>query len=92
MAVRLQAAGIHSDTLEYDYRPLYEYPIFQGDRGYGGSNCPFSCPRYKQEYKTDACGKAEAFMKSIITLPTHEGLTEDHLEYICGVFRKVYAC
>jgi dTDP-4-amino-4,6-dideoxygalactose transaminase len=91
VAARLKAKGIPSDTLEYDYRPLYEYPIFHGDRGYGGTPCPFSCPRYAQQYKTDACENAEAFMPSITTLPTHEGLTDGELEYVCETFRKVYA-
>ena len=90
-AARLKAAGIPSDTLEYDYRPLYEYPLFQGERGYGESNCPFCCPRYQQQYKPDVCGNAEAFMASILTLPTHEGLTEAQLEYMCETFRKVHA-
>ena len=91
LAARLKAEGIPSDTLEYDYRPLYEYPIFHGDRGYGGSRCPFSCPLYQQQYQTAACKNAEAFMPSLTTLPTHEGLTDAQLEYMCQAFRRVHA-
>jgi perosamine synthetase len=90
-ALGLAASGIYSDTLEYDYRPLYQYPIFQPGQGYGKSGCPFSCPRQNQPYRTAACPNAEAFMPSIITLPTHEGLTEAQVDYICQALRQVSA-
>lgn len=34
---RLEAAGVISDTRRYDYRPLYQMPVF---RGSGGGPCP----------------------------------------------------
>lgn len=91
VARALKSRGVACDTLEYDYRPLYEYPLFQGKVGYGRTNCPFSCPHNPKTYRTDHCVNAEQFMRTIITLPTHEGLSERELAYICDSFREVYA-
>jgi perosamine synthetase len=87
----LAAEGVVSDTLEYDYRPLYEYPLFQGEAGYGTTDCPFSCPRHRSPYRTDRCPNMEALATSIVTLPTHEALGENEIVYIGEAFRRVHA-
>ncbi len=87
----LAAEGIVSDTLEYDYRALYEYPLFQGQAGYGNTDCPFSCPRFPAPYRTDRCPNAEELAASIVTLPTHEGLGDPEIAHISDAFRRVHA-
>jgi dTDP-4-amino-4,6-dideoxygalactose transaminase len=91
LARALAAEGIVSDTLEYDYRPLYEYPLFAGDAGYGSTRCPFSCPKHPHPYAVDPCPRAAALAASIVTLPTHEGLTDREVEYVAETFRRLHA-
>ncbi len=89
-ALRLRDEGVISDTLEYDYRPLYESPLLRHRSGYGTTACPFTCARYGQNYRPVRCRQAEQFMNSLITLPTHEALTAQQREQICDSFHKVY--
>jgi perosamine synthetase len=85
----LKAEGVVSDTLEYGYQPLYEYPLLRRRIGYGLTDCPFSCARYGHDYRPSRCPNAEEWTRSIITLPTHEALTESQIDHICRSFRKV---
>jgi dTDP-4-amino-4,6-dideoxygalactose transaminase len=89
-AAGLRAEGVVSDTLEYGYRPLYEYPILRNRLGYAGSDCPFVCALHAQRYEPAPCPNAEAWTRSIVTLPTHEALTNAQVDHICDSFRRVY--
>lgn len=88
-ALALKALGIISDTLEYDYRPLYDYPVLRDRAGYGDTDCPFSCTRFLQNYESTRCPNVEQWTRSVLTLPTHEALTAEQLNYICEAFHEV---
>ncbi|HEX8182670.1 MAG TPA: DegT/DnrJ/EryC1/StrS aminotransferase family protein [Candidatus Saccharimonadales bacterium] len=68
LADYLNLHSIVSDTYAYNYKPLYEMPLFN-------------------EFKVK-CEVAERLISSIITLPTHEGLSEDDLSYIADTFNE----
>lgn len=66
----LAARGIQSDTVRYNYKPLYCEPAFAA----------YARP----------CPNAEHLIRSIITLPCHEGLSDRDIEEIVSVVEDIY--
>lgn len=70
-ADEMASRGIHSDTVRYDYKPLYQEPAF--------ADFARHCPN------------AERMIRSIVTLPCHEGLNTDDVRDIAAITEEVFA-
>ena len=68
VATQLKQRGVSTDFVEYDYRPLYEYPLFA--KYVEGVNP-------SQEFPN-----ALALMSSIVILPTHEHISSEDIKYM----------
>ena len=66
----LAARGIQSDTVRYNYKPLYHESAFAA---YARS-----------------CPNAERLIRSIITLPCHEGISDNDVEEIASIVGDIY--
>lgn len=69
-AARMAEQGIVSDTVRYNYRPLYQSPAFR---------------QFERH-----CPNAERLIRSIITVPCHEGLTAGDIDHIESVARELF--
>jgi perosamine synthetase len=65
----LAAHGIENDVRDYDYQPLYEYPLFA---------------RFARH-----CTNTASLCRRIVVVPTHEGLSQDDVEFIAAVLRSI---
>lgn len=61
--------NIFSDTYEYNYKPLYEMPLFR---------------KYAVE-----CKNAKYLTERIITLPTHEGIDEEDINFMINTIQSI---
>ncbi|NTF85385.1 aminotransferase class I/II-fold pyridoxal phosphate-dependent enzyme [Agrobacterium rhizogenes] len=69
-AAQMAQQGIVSDTVRYNYRPLYQAPAFS----------QFARP----------CPNAERLIRSIITIPCHEGLTDNDINHIATTTSAIF--
>lgn len=76
IAIQLKQRGISTDFVEYDYRPLYEYPLF--NKYVEGLN-PL------QEFPN-----ALALISSIVILPTHEHISSKDIDYIYSELKEIF--
>lgn len=74
-------------------RPIYEEPIYQGQKGYGQQGCPFKCPLYGKEirYQKGDCPVVERMhYKELILLPVcRPAQTFNDMDDVVGAFKKV---
>ncbi|MCC5999101.1 MAG: DegT/DnrJ/EryC1/StrS family aminotransferase [Thermofilum sp.] len=71
-------------------RVIYENPLFQRLTGYG-KGCPWLCPFYGKQitYKKGSSPIAEQVARSVITLPTLPGMTEEDAIDTANAIKKV---
>jgi len=72
-------------------RVIYENPLFQQLAGYG-RGCPWLCPLRggaPVTYKPGISPKAELAARSVVTLPTLAGMTDDDAVDTATAFKKV---
>jgi perosamine synthetase len=71
-------------------RVIYENPLFQKMAGYG-KGCPWLCPLYGKHisYRKGMSPVAEQAAKSVITLPTLSGMSEEDALDTANAFKKV---
>jgi dTDP-4-amino-4,6-dideoxygalactose transaminase len=65
----LRNNGVISDPLRYQYRPLYEMPLFA---------------TYVKR-----CLNAEKLMQSVFTVPVHEAISQEDMEYFTFIIKEV---
>lgn len=71
-------------------RVIYENPLFQRLTGHG-KGCPWLCPFYGKQitYKKGSSPIAEQVARSVITLPTLPGMTEEDAIDTANAIKKV---
>lgn len=71
-------------------RVIYENPLFQQLAGYG-RGCPWACPLRGADitYKKGMSPRAELAAKSVVTLPTLAGMSEEDALDTAAAFKKV---
>lgn len=52
----------------------------------------YDCYRNHPQVHVDTCPKAEAFARTVVSLPVHQHLTDDEIDTIVGVTRQVLGC